>query len=101
MARLMRFAVIASSTLILPSMVQSGSSDAHTRAAIDGQRHAGYEIGLVRRQEEGGVGDVPGSPHAPAQRHPGVAFGGGLGATAVAGAGARIAWRARSASRRR
>jgi hypothetical protein len=43
------------------------------------------KLALVRRQEQCGVGDVPAGAHLAAQRHPGVALCGHLGAAAVAG----------------
>src|SRR3954470_17043487 len=45
------------------------------RAAVHRQGHAGDEIGLVRRQEQRSIGDVPAGAHLAAQRHLGIALG--------------------------
>src|ERR1700736_1172027 len=54
--------------------------DPHERAAVDRQRDTRDEVRLVRGEEQRRVGDVPGGPHALAQRDLGVAHGGDFGA---------------------
>jgi len=65
-------------------------SPAHAGAAVDRQRHARNKTCFVRRQEEGGVRDVPAGAHLVAQRHLGVALGRDFGAALLEGMGAGV-----------
>src|ERR1700737_4818986 len=53
----------------------AGLTPPHARTAVHRQRHAGDEAGLVRGQEQGCVGDVPGGTHLLSQWHLGAAIG--------------------------
>src|ERR1700739_2255668 len=59
-------------------------------AAVDRQRHAGDETGLVGGEEQRGVRDIPAGAHLLAQRHLAVALGRDLRAGLLESAGAGI-----------
>src|SRR6185437_11186512 len=63
---------------------------AHAGAAVDRQRDAGDEVGLVRGQEQCGMGDVPAGTHFAAQGHLGIALSLDFGARLLEGAGACV-----------
>src|ERR1700741_446956 len=52
-----------------------GLADASALAAVDREDDAGDEGGVIRMQEERGVGDVPAAPLLAPQRHLAVAGG--------------------------
>src|SRR5690348_13416774 len=68
-------AVAKRSFVLMQTIVRSYLAAPNAGAAIDGQGHAGDEVGFVGGEEEGSIGDVPGRAHLPPQRHLAVALG--------------------------
>src|SRR5215813_6320098 len=63
-------------------LAERSTADLDQRTTVDRQGDAGDEIGLIPSQEKRRVGNVPAGAHFAAQRHPGVALRGDLGADA-------------------